>query len=265
MIKAIAVDMDGTFLDSSSNYDRKRFDGIFQQLQENEIKFIVASGNQYAQLTSFFKGKEDNIYFVAENGAIIYDSPKLETIDSFPNEFVQKAVDYLIHSIDKAAFILCGLHSAYILKSADNDFKKFAKHYYHQLKEVEHFDSLPNDTFVKFALNVEVNQTSHIVYQLNQAFQGEMQAVSSGHGSIDMIIPGVNKGNGLNILLDRWNISPHELLAFGDANNDLEMLALTEHSYAMETCSPEVQKTAKHRAPSNDESGVLQIIETYLN
>ncbi|WP_339233315.1 Cof-type HAD-IIB family hydrolase [Oceanobacillus sp. FSL W7-1281] len=264
MIKAIAVDMDGTFLDSSSNYDRKRFDGIFQQLQEKEIKFIVASGNQYAQLKSYFAEKEDDIYFVAENGAIIYDPPKLETIDNFPNEFVQKALDYL-QSFEQLELILCGLQSAYILKSTDNDFKKFAKHYYHQLEEVEHFDSLPDDTFVKFALNVEVNQTSHIVSQLNQAFQGEMQAVSSGHGSIDMIIPGVNKGNGLNILLDRWNISPHELLAFGDANNDLEMLALTEHSYAMETCSPEVQKTAKHRAPSNDESGVLQIIEAYLN
>ncbi|TGS89741.1 hydrolase, partial [bacterium M00.F.Ca.ET.177.01.1.1] len=57
---------------------------------------------------------------------------------------------------------------------------------------------------------------------------------------------------------------PQELLAFGDANNDIEMLALTPYSYAMAECSPEVADVANYRAPSNDESGVLQVIERYL-
>ena len=52
MIKAIAVDMDGTFLDSQKHYDEVRFNQQFQKLQDKNIKFIAASGNQYAKLRS---------------------------------------------------------------------------------------------------------------------------------------------------------------------------------------------------------------------
>ncbi|MDT3893555.1 HAD hydrolase family protein, partial [Staphylococcus arlettae] len=52
MIKAIAVDMDGTFLDTNKSYDVARFNNIFNQLQQRNVKFIAASGNQYAKLIS---------------------------------------------------------------------------------------------------------------------------------------------------------------------------------------------------------------------
>ena len=40
MVKAIAVDMDGTFLDSKKNYDKDRFEKIFKALKERNIEFI---------------------------------------------------------------------------------------------------------------------------------------------------------------------------------------------------------------------------------
>ena len=42
MIKLIAVDMDGTFLDSQMNYQRSIFRKIYQYLKRNEIHFVVA-------------------------------------------------------------------------------------------------------------------------------------------------------------------------------------------------------------------------------
>ena len=54
MVKAIAVDMDGTFLDSKKNYDKDRFEKIFKALKERNIEFIAASGNQFAKLQSIF-------------------------------------------------------------------------------------------------------------------------------------------------------------------------------------------------------------------
>lgn len=41
MVKAIAVDMDGTFLDSKKNYDKDRFEKIFKALKERNIEFIL--------------------------------------------------------------------------------------------------------------------------------------------------------------------------------------------------------------------------------
>lgn len=46
MIKAIAVDMDGTFLNSNNDYDRKAFLELFKKLKAKEVRFVVASGNQ---------------------------------------------------------------------------------------------------------------------------------------------------------------------------------------------------------------------------
>ncbi len=149
------------------------------------------------------------------------------------------------------------------IKAAHPDFKTFARKYYFELQEVDSFDVLPDDTFIKFALDVEVTKTGQIVEDLNQMFAGEIRAVSSGHGSIDIIIPGVTKGSAIQQLLNEWQMAPDDLLAFGDANNDIEMLKLTPNSYAMQESSPEVLAAAKHVAPSNKEAGVLQVIEDY--
>ena len=45
----------------------------YQELKKRGIKFVVASGNQYYQLISFFPELKDEISFVAENGALVYE------------------------------------------------------------------------------------------------------------------------------------------------------------------------------------------------
>lgn len=265
MIQAISVDMDGTFLDSNGEYDRERFEEIYANLRQSGIKFIVASGNQYYQLKSFFPGKDRELFYVAENGAVIFHNNELLTVNQFSDTLVEKILHTLTSDYEDLQVILCGVKSAYLLKAANPDFKEFAKKYYFELKEVESFATLPNDTFIKFALDVAVHQTTQIVEQLNQTFQDDIRAVSSGHGSIDIIIPGVTKGSAIKQLLTDWQVDPGQLLAFGDANNDLEMLQLTPHSYAMKESSQEVLATANHIAPSNNEAGVLKIIEKYLS
>ena len=65
-VKVIVTDMDGTFLDDAKQYDRDRFQAQFEQLKARNIEFVVASGNQYYQLISFFPELKDQISFVAE-------------------------------------------------------------------------------------------------------------------------------------------------------------------------------------------------------
>ncbi|MFC4772868.1 Cof-type HAD-IIB family hydrolase [Enterococcus hermanniensis] len=264
MIQAIAVDMDGTFLKSDNTYDVSRFKQIFEQLEKRDIHFVVASGNQYYQLKSFFPTHQDQITFVSENGALVFESDRLLRSNQFSTEVVQRMLTFLAnHDLDLNV-IVCGIASAYILKTTPKDIYDIAKIYYHRLETLDSFDHLPTDPIVKFALNLPIEKVADFVIEINAAFQGEVKAVASGHGSVDIIIPGMNKGRALEWLLDRWNLQPDQLIAFGDANNDLEMLALTQNSYAMESSSPALIKTAKHRAPSNNASGVLEILEKRL-
>ena len=62
-IKLIAVDMDGTFLSDQKTYNRERFMAQYQQMKAQGIRFVVASGNQYYQLISFFPEIANEIAF----------------------------------------------------------------------------------------------------------------------------------------------------------------------------------------------------------
>lgn len=53
-------------------------------------------------------------------------------------------------------------------------------------------------------------------------------------------------------------------VAFGDGANDVEMLAWAGDSYAMAHAVPLAVAAARHRAPSNAEDGVAQVIEKLL-
>lgn len=67
-VKPIAVDMDGSFLSDAKTYNRARFLAQYARMKAQGIRFVVASGNQYYQLISFFPEIAHEIAFVAENG-----------------------------------------------------------------------------------------------------------------------------------------------------------------------------------------------------
>lgn len=59
------------------------------------------------------------------------------------------------------------------------------------------------NNYVKFALSVPIEKTQSIQVALQQYFRGKITAVSSGHGSIDIIIPDKDKADGLKHLINK--------------------------------------------------------------
>ncbi|UXU52896.1 Cof-type HAD-IIB family hydrolase [Staphylococcus arlettae] len=265
MIKAIAVDKDGTFFKSDHTYDLAYFEKIYQQMEMQQIKFIVASGNQFEQLRSFFPGKDQKIVYVAENGALTYFNNELLSKEAFDDSDIHNVINYLQQTYHIENIILGGIKTAYMLKETNQDFIDYAQLYYKNITFVDNFNKVVDDTFIKVAMRIQdTNLVTTITEDLQQRYSDIVRAVTSGNDSVDLLVPSVNKGKAIQTLLDDWGIANHELLAFGDANNDIEMLQLTPHSYAMASCSPELARVAQYCAPSNDDSGVLQVIEQYL-
>ena len=134
MFKLIATDMDGTFLRDDMTYDRDLFATLHEKMQAQGIQWVVASGNQYFQLTSFFEAFPDTIY-VAENGAYIRDANKVYALSSFENGAIQPILTKLT-SIPDLKILVCGQSSAYALKTTDADHIATARQYYKQLRLV---------------------------------------------------------------------------------------------------------------------------------
>lgn len=117
-IKLVAVDMDGTFLDSKQTYDRARFMKIYQKMKAQGVHFVVASGNQYYQLAGFFDEIKDEIGFVAENGAWVRDGQEEVFAVSIPKQDVQditKAIAEVDEEFGLLGYVLCGKQSGYVL------------------------------------------------------------------------------------------------------------------------------------------------------
>lgn len=55
------------------------------------------------------------------------------------------------------------------------------------------------------------------------------------------------------------------MIAFGDGENDIEMLKACGYSYAMANANKKTKAVAKYEAPTNDENGVLKVLAKYLD
>lgn len=259
--RLIAVDMDGTFLDSNSEYDRDRFNRLHSRLQALNIRFVVASGNQYYQLRSFFC-EHDDVLYIAENGAVIATSDSILRVTPFDQAVASAALD-LVDGIPGVLSLACGRRSAYALRDGDASAIAQMRHYYHRLTLVDSWSDVHDDV-VKLALACEVSMTTPLLQRLEAALPAGVVAVSSGHGSIDLISRGVNKGVALNWLGEELGIQSTEMLAFGDGGNDVEMLTLVGVGVAMANAPDSVKAHADTCTGSNDEDGVMEFVEQIL-
>ncbi|MEY8709098.1 sugar-phosphatase [Mangrovibacter phragmitis] len=261
-VKVIAVDMDGTFLTDQKTYDKERFMLQYQAMGEQGIRFVVASGNQYYQLISFFPEIKDKIAFVAENGALIYDQGEQVHHGELSKDDTRKIADVLAQ-FDGINYVTCGLNSAWYQQGASEAFISLMKKHYHRLQPVEDVYQI-DDTIFKYSLNLDDKHIPELVNQLNHALDGVIHPVTSGYGFVDLIIPGSHKASGLRRLLKRWGVSPEYLVAVGDSANDVEMLHYAGFSFAMGNAAQAVKDTAEYQTASNNQSGALDVIDAVL-
>ena len=79
--------------------------------------------------------------------------------------------------------------------------------------------------------------------------------------NVEVNAKGIHKGNALVKLGEVLGIRMEEIMAFGDGNNDIQMLEAVGVGVAMANSVPEVLAVADMVAPSNDEDGVAKVIE----
>lgn len=87
----------------------------------------------------------------------------------------------------------------------------------------------------------------------------------STRGLLELLHPDVNKRAGLEALCATLDVSAHEVAAFGDQRNDVEMLAWVGRGYAMGNASADARAAADAVIGSNDEDGIAVVLEEWLS
>ena len=102
--------------------------------------------------------------------------------------------------------------------------------------------------------------------ELTAALQavGPFESACAYATNMEITSPDADKGRALAVLCQRLGIDASEVMAFGDADNDLGMLSWAGWSFAMDNGTDKAKAAAKHVADKNSASGVAQAVEWYV-
>lgn len=259
MIKLIVTDMDGTLLNSNKELSPK-FENIYRQLCDKNIHFVVASGRPHYSLEPQFAHFKHNIIFIGDNGAYIGTQPEPVITGSFTNNELEDIVNAARNTSHVYA-VICTPDKPYT-ESRDQAFLNEAKKYYPSIeviKDVMHIEPKVIKVAIYDSLTWQKNSG-----EVWSRFSGKHVVAQSSNVWIDIMPQGVNKGAAVKHIQQKLGVSPEQTMAFGDFHNDIEMLQMAAHSYAMENAHEDVKKVARFIAPDNNTDGVIRVIEKML-
>ncbi|WP_394975859.1 HAD family hydrolase [uncultured Croceitalea sp.] len=255
-IKMVVTDMDGTLLNSNHEVS-DRFFKLFEELRKRKIHFVAASGRQYHSMVDKLNSIKNDVLFIAENGAIIKN--KGDNLLSTPLN--KEHLNRILNTVSKLQDVhpvLCASNKAYV-NGSSKKFIQLLKEYYTQFEIVENL-SLVADEVLKVAI-YHFENSEEFIYPSVKDLEGILKVKVSGSNWVDISHLNAHKGYALKKVMKEYNISSNELLVFGDYNNDIEMLSLSDYSFAMANAHPNVKKVAKYETASNNAFGVEKILE----
>lgn len=255
--KIVALDLDGTLLDS-----KKRFPGEFPEWVRShpETAFVLASGRQIYALLDQFDEIRDELWYIAENGACVYHAGEFLCVDSMTDEDSLKVLGEF-KGMKGCEPLVCGLNSAYVRDCGGQAKEESTKYYTH----IEYNDDLAScavkDRILKIAIFVDDFRAEEVYNSLPARNDGLMTLLS-GDSWIDIANASVGKGAALRSIQKMLGASAGETAAFGDYLNDMSLFEAAEESYAMANAHPDLKTAAKHVTRyTNDENGVMEALK----
>ena len=242
MIKLIVSDLDGTLLPRK---EERLESGVFEMISKataHGIFFAIASGRSYHELKRFFRDVERNVYFIPSDGALmVYREKSLfenEISKCFLTSFVLAA-----RQIGSSAVVFNGKYLSYYLDADEVFAQSFHRDYHQHVLRIHSLSEIKEPIFKVSFYGVRS-------VELPNDLQQKFSLVYEGNNWVDFVCRNVNKSNALLVLQEQLGIATDEILAFGDNDNDVEMLKLVPNSYAMLTGSSAAIDTAKGRTNS---------------
>lgn len=266
LVKLVVTDEDGTFLDlGGEDFSRDRFRAVFERMSAAGCRFAVATSNQSFQVAEIFGELAPSISIIASNGAYVEPQGKEAQVSVMSPAVV---ADVLAAHADHPEVPLCAVCAggAFVERGADADFVAEMTMYSHNMR---HVDSLaeqgPTTDVLMYWSRVDEADLARAVEFLDAATGPAVSVVDSGFGGgfgyLDVVQPGVSKATGIRALMDAFGIDASEVMAFGDAGNDAEMLRLAGVGVAMGNASDELKSIADLVCDPCEEQGVLKVLE----
>lgn len=260
-VQLIATDMDNTLLTSNHELPPK-FDEMLQNLLQLKVEFVIATGRPFYTLEKMFANYLNEISFVSDNGGVITYKGQVLFQSLIARKDYSTMVSFVTQNTSGVC-ILSGAKAAYISEK-DRQYKEHLHNFYSNIEVVENLQQLDIEV-AKFSTFFPNEDSKAYFNELFKPRFSEQFSVSTSDTCwIDIMNKNVNKGNAVKSLGEELGISNDNMMAFGDAFNDKEMLQKVAYSFVVANADPELAAYAKYKTLSNDQYGVKKVIEQVI-
>ena len=286
MYQLVVVDLDGTMLNSYGMVTENTKKSIRQTIEKG-IDVIIASGRPIDSIKTIAKEIGSKNYFIAGNGALIYDMKKDEIIyDKFlPKHKVleiikiceENSISYNVYTDQTILATALKYNVLYYqkenLKKEENKQTKISMienmYEYVKNKKEEKYLKITicddNQTVFQSIIRklrkiqgIEVLDVSHMS---RKTIKQGTEEITIAYYYTEITVQNVDKWNAVEFLMEKLNISKEEIVAIGDNVNDKKMIQEAGLGVAMEGSTPEITQIADYVTTSNNEEGVAKVLQ----
>ena len=277
-IRIIALDLDGTLLDSQKRLSDANHSAL-EEAASKGVLIVPTTGRFFGMMPQAFRELPFVRYAITINGAQVYDRETDTAIarDEIP---IDMALE-LMRLLDNYDVIYDCYRSNWgwmteALQAKAADYATDA-HYLKMIREFrnpvadlkEHLSKTATDGNVQkimlFARNEPVGEsvTNAIIKAVNEQFP-DIKVTASTWNNLEFNIATAHKGNALKRFAEHLGLTLDNCMALGDGMNDLSMIQAAGLGVAMANAHPRVLAAADQVTLSNDEDGVAHAIRKVL-
>lgn len=266
MYKIIALDMDGTLL-NSDKIVTERTKKALKKAREMGIKVVLASGRPIDGLKRYLEELsliDNDEYVLSYNGCLVQETKTKKIIcekvlkgkDLKYVYKVSKDLDVNIHAFSAERGLITPKNSKYTEVEATINGIDI---------NVLNYDEIPDDEdIVKIMYIDEPEVLDRAIANIPKEMYEKYYMMKSAPHFFEIINKYGNKGVGLKALADYLNVKREEVIAMGDAGNDLAMIEYAGLGVAMGNADEEVKKISNYITKTNNEDGVAEVIEKFV-
>lgn len=242
-MKMIVMDLDGTLLTDAKEIDEITLKSLITL--KDWCYIVLASARGFYRIESYVKQLQidnDHQYSLSFNGSVISDNLGNKLIDNYINS--DDLMMLLSYFNDESVQWYLYYEDGRVLSSDCNVCEVIKTHKIYKL--------------VCYGQPERVRQ---IASQFTSLIKDSFAITFSEEVRFEMVASGMNKKEALEYLANYVSISPEDIIAFGDGENDIEMLQYAGLGVAMGNSNDLVKSRADKICADNDHHGIADVLQ----
>ncbi len=258
----LVLDMDDTLLTDDhtvSNENRE----MLRQAKEMGVYVVLASGRPTPAMIDYAKDLELlDSYMISFNGAVITDlkADKIIFEQTLTQEQIHELYDYSLKSKTHIITYLDGK----IVSETDSEYIEIEKN----ITGLEHnkvlsFKDEVKSAAIKCILLEDPSYLKEVEKDLRAAMP-HLSVCMSKPFFLEVAQNGIDKGASIKFLAEKLNILQSEIIAVGNAGNDLTMIEYAGLGVWVDNVDPELRDKGDVIVASNNNHGVAEVVRRFI-